>query len=84
MGQEFRWVEKQKTRVKKCLCWYSASYLTPSANRELSELAFHIRARRVVAFIVAKGVVLVVDHLAVDVVVARDAQLPKVLKVDQR
>lgn len=55
------------------------TYLTPSANREFPELAFHIRARRVVALVVAEGIVLVVNHLAVDVVITRDSQLAKML-----
>ena len=58
---------------------FFGTYLTPSANREFSELALHIGARRIVTFVIAEGIVFVVDHLAVDVVVTRDAQLSKVL-----
>ena len=55
------------------------TYLTPSANREFPELAFHIRARRIVAFVVAEGIVFVVNHFTVDVVITRDSQLAKML-----
>ena len=55
------------------------TYLTPSANREFPELAFHVGARRVVAFVVAEGIVFVVNHFAVDVIITRDSQLAKML-----
>ena len=58
--------------------------LTAATDGELAQFAFHIGARRVVALVVAEGVVLVVDDFAVGVVVAREAQLAKVLRPERK
>ena len=57
------------------------SYLTSSAYREFSELSFHIGTRWIVAFVVAEGIILVVDDFPVDVVVTRHAQLSIMLSL---
>lgn len=60
------------------------TYLTSATDRELSEFAFHVGAGRIVALVVAERVVLVIDHFAVDVIVAGHAQLTEVLQTTKR
>jgi hypothetical protein len=48
------------------------THLTSAANGEFSQFAFHVGARRIMTFIVAEGVVFIVNDFSVGIVIPCD------------